>query len=347
MKHQGSGAERFAKRPDPNVKLVLAFGEDEGVVADTANLLIKAWEKLGPSNVISLDDDEVKREPNTLFDALEAVSLLGEASILRIRTSGEKLFALLKDVLAIAQDTPERIAARVIIQNGSLNTRSKMRTAFEAAPHAAALHVFTDSDDDIAGIVRKYLDERGVAIAPEALSFFVGGLPGHRSLANAEMEKLSLYAHGLGRPVIVADIRDLCETNADESAAAAVTFALAGDPQAAQAEMDRVLDAGLSPITLLRAFEREGMKMLGAHAFGPNATAAMGMKLKPPVWKSEWPAFSARLRRWPMPRLLRLLERLHDIEKLAKTQGPAAEAATRQLFTDLYTAAAQMGQKIY
>jgi len=342
MKHQGGGAERFAKRPDPECRLALVFGDDEGVVVDTANLLIKAWEKLSPSNVITLDEDEIKREPNVLFDALEAVSLLGDASILRIRTSGEKLFALLKDVLAMALATPDRIAARVVIQNGALTTKSKLRTAFEAAPNAAALHVFSDSDDDMADIVKKFLDGRGVAIAPDALSFFVGGLPGHRSLANAEMEKLSLYAHNLGRPISVADVRSLCETNADESAAAAVMLALDGRPDAAQAEMDRVIDAGLSPITLLRMFEREATRMLAAHAMGTQGGAASGMKLRPPVWKSEWPAFTARLRKWPMPRLLRLLERVHDVELTAKTQGPASDAATRQLFVGLYTAAAQM-----
>ena len=107
MKFQGSSAERFAKKPDPACPFALIFGDDEGVVADTANALIKAWEKAQPSTVLTLDEDDVKREPARLFDALEAVSLLGDGSIIRIRTKGEKLFALLKDVLELP---PERVA---------------------------------------------------------------------------------------------------------------------------------------------------------------------------------------------------------------------------------------------
>ena len=341
MKLQGNSAERFAKKPDPACAFALVFGDDEGVVADTANALIKAWEKAQPSKVLSLDEDDVKREPAQLFDALEAVSLLGDGSIIRIRTKGEKLFSLLKDVLDLP---PERVAAKLVVQNGSLNTRSKLRTAFEAAPNAAALHLFSDTAADMSDLVRQFLSGRSVEITPDALSLFVGGLPGHRSLANAEMEKLAVYAHNLGRAVSVEDIRALCETNADESARRAVLLALSGEPESAQAELDRVVDAGLSPISLVRLFEMEASRMLEAHALqGDRDGANVGMKLKPPVWRSDWPAFQARLRKWPAPRLTRLVERLYDMELMAKSPGGAglAEPAMRELFTTLYKVAAR------
>lgn len=341
MKLQGTSAERFAKKPDPACQFALIFGEDEGVVADTAARLIKAWNKALPSTVLTLDEDEIKREPAMLFDALEAVSLLGDGTIIRIRTKGEKLFALLKDALALP---PERVAAKVILQSGSLNTRSKMRTAFEAAPNAAALHLFADSDADLSELVRRFLKARAVDIDTEALSDFVGGLPGHRSLANAEMEKLAVFAHDLGRPVNREDVRALCETNADEDARRAVLLALGGQAAAAQAELDRVIDAGLSPIGLIRMFEMEASRMLEALALqGEGGAANVGMKLKPPVWKSEWPAFQARLKKWPVPRLTRLIERLHDLERDAKSPGGAglAEPAMRDLFVTLYTVASK------
>ena len=172
MKLQGTSAERFAKKPDPACSFALIFGEDEGVVADTANALIKSWEKADPSTVLTLEEDDVKREPARLFDALEAVSLLGEGTIIRIRTKGEKLFALMKEVLELPS---ERVAAKLVLQNGSLNTRSKLRTAFEAAPNAAALHLFADSASDMSDLVGRFLSERSVTIDPDALSVFVGG----------------------------------------------------------------------------------------------------------------------------------------------------------------------------
>ncbi|MEM1390696.1 MAG: DNA polymerase III subunit delta [Pseudomonadota bacterium] len=339
MKLSGNSAARFAKKPDANFPLVLIFGDDEGVVSDLANDLIGAWQNQSPANVISFDEDTVKRDPPALFDALEAQSLLGDGTILRLRTSGDKLFSILKDVLALPI---ERVAAKLIVQSGVLNTRSKTRTAFEAGLNSAALQVFSDTDADVAGLVRASLDASNVTIEDEALAFFVAGLPGHRSLANAETEKLVIYAYDLGRPVSIKDVRALCETNADEDVYTAVQFALSGASDLAQAELDRVVDAGLSAIGLLRGFEREAKQMLSARALqGARGGGNVGKQMKPPIWPNQWPAFEARLKLWPVPLLVRLLERIHDMEEMAKSPGGAglADAAVREFFTGVYRSA--------
>ena len=342
MKLQGPAALRFTDKPVETCPLVLIFGEDEGVVTDAAARLIASWQRTETMNVITLDEDEVRRDPTRFFDTLEAQSLLGDTSILRVRTKGEKLFALLKDVLAFPH---ERIAAKLIIQNGSLTTRSKMRTAFEQADIAAALHVFADTSRDIIDRVKSQLAQDGIEIEARALEHFVGGLPGNRSLANAEIEKLNLYAYDLSRPISTHDIRILCETNADESTRQAVYLALSGESLRAQAELDRVLDAGVNAISLVRAFEMEVTRMLTAHALQNQSGAnTIGMKLKPPVWKSDWPAFQNRLHKWPPNRLLRLMERLHDLEKATKSPGGSAfsEAGLKDLFVSCYSAASKV-----
>lgn len=341
MKLQGSAALAYARAPDPGQKLALVFGDDEGVVGDTAASLITAWQSYGPSSVITLDEDEVRRAPETLFDLLEARSLLGEQTILRLRSAGDKLFPLLKDVLTLAATGPDRLAAYLVLMSGPLRPRSKLRAGFETASEARALHVFADSASDMADRVRAFLLQNQVDIAADALSFFVGGLPGHRSLANAEMEKLAVFAQGLDRPVSVTDVRALCETNADESSRAAIFEALSGQIDSAQAELDRVMDAGLSPISLLRQFEMEANRLLAAHALRGTDSTNVGMKLKPPVFQADWPLFERRLRKWPVPRLVRLIERVHDLEADAKSPGGSgmADAATRTLFLALAKAA--------
>ncbi|MEM1088468.1 MAG: DNA polymerase III subunit delta, partial [Pseudomonadota bacterium] len=339
-------AARFAKKPDASVPFVLIFGDDEGVVADLGRDLIAAWQNHERADVITLDEDEVKRDPPVLFDALEAVSLLGDGTILRLRTSGEKLFSILKDVLALA---PERVAAKLIVQNGTLNTRSKIRTAFEAGANSAALQVFADSDADIAGLVRDMLSARDVAIEDDALAVFVAGLPGHRSLANAETEKLATYGYGLGRSISVEDVRALCETNADEDIYRAVQLALSGKADLAQAELDRVVDAGLSAIGLLRGLERETKQMLSARALqGARGGGNVGKQMKPPIWPNQWPAFEARLKIWPVAHLVRLLERIHDMEEMTKSPGGGglADAAAREFFASVYQRAAANAERV-
>jgi hypothetical protein len=85
------------------------------------------------------------------------------------------------------------------------------------AKRTACLQFFADEGVDIEQRAKQALKEAGVDIEPDALRLFVGDLPGHRMAANSEIEKLALYARGLGRSVSEADIRALCATEFEQT----------------------------------------------------------------------------------------------------------------------------------
>ena len=196
---QGKKAASFARKPDPKFWAVLAFGEDEGLASDNGQLLISAWAgKAKHADVTLLDDDAIRKEPALLFDALEAVSLLGDPRVVRVRTSGDKIAKLLIDAIEEGDKSEGRFSAHLLIETGSLQKKSKLRGAAEAAKLTACLQFFADEGADIEQRVKQALKESGVEIEPDALRLFVGDLPGHRLAANAEIEKLALYADGHG-----------------------------------------------------------------------------------------------------------------------------------------------------
>lgn len=345
MQLKGKSALRFANRPAPDCRLALIFGDDEGIVSDTAAALIDSWTEDTPSNVRTLDDDAIKKEPGLLFDLMAAQSLLGDSQIIRIRTRGEKLFPVLKDLLDIARETPERLAARLVVLCDALKKRSKLRTAFETSGSAAALHVYSDSAQDMRAHIQGRLANDAITIEADALSLFAASLPGQRAIANAEIEKLALFAYDLGRPVNSQDILAICQTEVEEDGALAVRLALQGDIQAAQAELDRVIENDLKPINMIRLFEREADRMIKAHDMlaRKEPRDKIGLKLFPQVWPTDWPVFAETLSKWPIARLIRLSERLYELEALCKASGGASEAAIRSAFIDFYKAAAAKG----
>ncbi|HBQ49250.1 MAG TPA: DNA polymerase III subunit delta, partial [Hyphomonas atlantica] len=136
-------------------------------------------------------------------------SLLGDPRVIRVRTSGDKIAALLIEAIQKGDSQEEYYSARLIIEAGGLQKRSKLRAAAESAQSTACLQLFADDAGDIEQRVKSVLKAEGVEIIPEALALFVGDLPGHRNLANSEIEKLALYARGLGRPLDLNDVRAL------------------------------------------------------------------------------------------------------------------------------------------
>ena len=337
---KGKQATDFARKPKPSIWAVLAFGEDEGLASDAALSLIKAWTPKGTSmDVTTLDDDSIKKNPALLFDGLEAVSLLGDPRVIRVRTNGDKIAGLLKEAIQKGDEVEGVYAARLVIEAGALQKRSKLRATAEAAQHTACLQLFADEAGDIEARVTQALTATGADIAPDALSAFVGDLPGHRKLANQEIEKLALYALDLGRAITRDDIRALSATDVDHDLSAAIRAALDGQPAAVHSALDRLAVAGTSGISILRSLQFETLRMLDAHTKIASGQPNPGMKLRPPVWQSEWGAYSLRLKKWPARRLMRVMERIYEAERQAKAGSGSADPVVRILMNEIARAA--------
>lgn len=333
----GQIASRF-NRTQTDIWCVMVFGEDDGVVSDTADQISSKWSEGGGVQV-TLDDDEIRREPQLLSDRIETGSLLGETEIIRVRTSGEKISKAVLDLVARADELGAGFANRLIILNGGLNKRSKLRSTIEQSRTAAAIHVFADTAGDLDSLVRHRLSEFEIDIEEDALADFVALLPGHRGLANQETEKLALFGRGLERPITLQDVRKLCQTDADNNVRDLAQAALDGELTRTQAEYERINETGGSAISILRIMEMEAKRLLQARGL-MGTGGDIGRKLRPPVWTSEWPKFRNRMDLWSAQSLTRLLAAIHDLELKAKTQGPAADAAMRIFLLDVVKSAA-------
>ncbi|MEM0985701.1 MAG: DNA polymerase III subunit delta [Pseudomonadota bacterium] len=332
MKYVGAKAVAFAKKPGPSIWAALAFCEDEGVANDAARKIVSAWVGDDPdAEINSVSEDDVRKDPGALFDALEARSLLGAKRVIRIRTSGDKIATLLKEVVEAGEDSRDRFEAKLIVTAGSLQKKSKLRTAFEGAKNAAALQLFPDELGDVSDLIRQTIGEAGLEIDDMAVSALALHLPGHRRMIHAELEKLALFARDFGRPISQTDIQSVCISSVDSNGDAYVAAIFDRDLPAALATLDRLTISGTSAITLIRALQRETQRLLSVAALGPGVGPDAGMKLRPPVYRSQWDTVSRRLRSWPAPVLSRILERIYDLEHQAKMAGPIADTALRYL----------------
>ena len=166
-----------------------------------------------------------------------------------------------------------------------------------------------------------------------ALAAFVAELPGDRRLALSELEKLELYAIGLGRAVTAHDISLLASAEQPRGADDAADAAILGDAAQATLSINRYLDAGGNPISALRTLHFRMLRVIDAVGSG----AGSGMRLRPPVFEKEWPAFSRAVRDWRGPALQRTIARLYDAEKSCKQAGAPSDAIIRNLIHRIAT----------
>ena len=334
MKLAGARALAFCDKPQGKSRIALIFGGDPGLVSTAADMLAERWAPgIDPFNLVKLGEDDLKRDPQALADELVARSLLGGDRLVRVRIEREPSARPVIEILGDIEKgmlTPE---AAWIVEGGDLGKTSKLRAAFEASSAAQALQLYADDEAAINDLVTRRLAAAGAVIEAPALAAFVAELPGDRRLALSELEKLELYAVGLGRAVTAHDISLLASAEQPRGADDAADAAILGDAAQATLAINRYLDAGGNPISALRTLHFRMMRVIDAVASG----AGSGMRLRPPVFEKEWPAFSRAIRDWRAPALQRTIARLYEAEKYCKQAGAPSDAIVRNLIHRIAT----------
>ncbi|HVY87987.1 MAG TPA: DNA polymerase III subunit delta [Hyphomonadaceae bacterium] len=328
MKQAGARALAFCESPPARPRIALIFGGDPGLVSTSADALARVWVPApDPINVIKLTDDDLRRDPQLLADELVARSLLGGDRLVRLHAEKDASYKLILEIIADIDKNALVPEAFWIIEAGELNKTNKLRAGIEAAESAIALQLYADDEASVSDLVTKRLAAAGAAIEPDALVSFVADLPGDRRLALSELEKLELYAVGLGRPITAGDVALLASAEQPRGADDAADAAIAGDAPSATLSVNRYLDAGGSAISALRTLHFRLLRVSDAVASG----AGTGVRLRPPIFEREWPAFSRALRDWPAPAIHRAFTRLYEAERACKQAGAPSEAILRQL----------------
>ncbi len=328
MKLAGSRALAWCEKPKDAVDAVLLFGPDSGLVSAAADMLARARiPDLDPMNLIRMTEEDLRRDDARLADELVARSLLGGARLVRLRIDREASARSALETLADLEAGRLRPEAFWIVEGGDLPKTSKMRKAFEDAGKAMALQLHADDEATVSDYASKRLAASGVAIDPDALAALVDELPGDRRLAMSELEKLELFAFELGRPVSLADVRAIAAAEQARGADEAADAAILGQVEEADRAIQRFLDAGGSAVSAMRVLHFRMMRMMDA----VSSSAGTGMRLRPPVFDKEWPAYSRAMRDWPAARLQRAFDRLYQAEKSCKQAGAPTDAIVSSL----------------
>ena len=230
MKLPAARIDGFLRRPDPEIRAVLLFGPDPGLVRERADTVARSVpdDLRDPFRVADLAAATLATDPARLADEAAQISLMGGRRLVRVREAGDAHGALFARFLA---DAPGD--ALVVVEAGDLPARGSLRRAFDDAPRAVAIGCYPDNARDLAAVIRETLAAHRITASRDAIDFLVAHLGGDRLLTRAELEKLTLYA-GDGGQVELDDARLSIADSAALSLDDAVLAAAEGDAAGAR-----------------------------------------------------------------------------------------------------------------
>jgi DNA polymerase III subunit delta len=318
----------FLQRPDPEIRAVLLYGPDEGLVRERAGILARTVcpDLKDPFRVADLNAAALAADPARLADETAQLSLTGGRRVVRVHGAGDALAKLFAGFL---ESTPGD--ALVITEAGELAARSALRRAFEAASSAAAIGCYPDTPRDLATLIRETLTAHRITASRDAAQFLVEHLGSDRQLTRSELEKLALYA-GEGGRVELEDARLSVSDTAALELDDAVMAAVEGDMPKLERVLGRVLQEGESPVSIIRALLRHLHRLhtLTARVAAGAAVDEVLRGARPPVFFKQEDNFRRQLVLWTEARLRPQLDRAAKAELYMKTTGLPAETICRE-----------------
>jgi DNA polymerase III subunit delta len=293
-----------------DIRLFFIFGQDESAVADIAAQMA---EQLGSAERVDIDSDRIRSDPALLADEASSLSLFGDKRYVRLNFRREEGLAAVENLLALDSD-----ANPVIATAGNLTKASKLRKLVEGHPRAMAHICYLPEEGDAAAAVMAYAATVGLKL-DRSLAARISRYTGQdRKLAQAEVEKLSLYYDASPqRPatVEVAAFEALSAETGEENVSGLVNQVMGGDLRGTGRELVAARDMGVDAIRIVRALQRR-VTLLGSMRAKVDNGASPGAVVKATrsiFWK-ESDDFVKQLARWPSARLAGLNGHLIDVE---------------------------------
>jgi DNA polymerase III subunit delta len=327
--------DAFLKKPDPKIRGVVVYGNDDGLIAERAAQLARTVcdDLKDPFRVVDIAGDALKADPARLADEFGAMSLMGGRRVIRVRPAGEESAAALENLVAATAGD-----ALIVLEGGNLTPRSSLRALAETEPCLAALACYADTEQDLERLVEGAARAAGFTVEEDALGWIVERLGGDRGQSRSEIDKLLLFkADDVAKTISLADAAAVLGDTSAMEIDDVVGATFDGDLATLDRALDRVFAEGGNAVQLVRALQRHAdqLHLVSGHAKGGNTEAAMfkarGLPRGGPVRRR----FEGHLRRWPLPRLGHALTRILEAELECKSTGLPDQAIARRLCLSL------------
>jgi len=302
----------FLRNPGP-CRLVLLYGEDEGLIRERAQALtlLVAGSLNDPFRVVELGREGWPQ----LGAEMSALSMIGGRRVVRVREVSD---AALEHVRAALRGPGGALA---VLEAAGLG-KGKLRTFVEAAPDAACIACYAEEGRAAAELIRGMFQTEGVRADADACTWLAESCGGDRSVLRGEVEKLVLLA-GPGGHVDLETARTCAGDAAGASGDEALIAATSGDVIGADAAVDRAVAEGLAGVGLVRValIHLQKLHQARLRMEGGLSAAEAVRTLRPPVFYRALPGMTASVGLWPADLLLRALEEARSVELACKTTG--------------------------
>ena len=242
----------FLKSRDPQYRIFLLFGPDEGLVRELSRALcLSIVESLDdPFRFSDLDAGDLSGDPARLMDEATAISMMGGERAVRLRGANNNAKGYIEPLLAL--DLRDSV---IVIEAGDIRKDSALVKMISKAPNGAVTPCFHDKAQDILGLINDVLGTAGINPPRDVVEYLRENLGNDRAISRQELDKLVLYMQGRTDPMTLKDARANIGDSSAQSIFDVIDATLLGNLNGLEKHLNKAFSAGESPIGFLRMIQ--------------------------------------------------------------------------------------------
>lgn len=312
MKIGAQQAAAFLHNPAA-CRLVLLYGDDEGLIQERAQMLTR---RIAGTLDSVFQVTELTREGwGRIPSEMAALSMIGGRRVVRVR---EVTDAILGHVVEAIKSRGE---ALLVLEAPGLG-RGRLRTYVEAAASTAALACYPEEGAALIGSLTQMFAEAGTKVESDALAWLGRSVGSDRAVLRSEVNKLVLLA-GKGNKITLEMAHQSGPGVAVSAGEDGLMAASVGDVQTADRRVEAGIADGLGGVALVRMALSHLQKMHQARlrmVSGISASEAV-QAMRPPIFYRAVSTMVIALTIWPADALLRAIEEARQVELACKRTG--------------------------
>ena len=323
--------ESFLKQRLSNFSALLIHGEDEAVVSSmSAQAVTRLTKGSGTSLLVeNLDASACKKAPGLFSDALNALSLLSDKTLLVVEGVDDSCLPFLSPLFE--QRPGENF---VLLKAQALKRDSTLRVAFESGRYSATVAVFPDDERAAALRARNLLEANDLVWGDGAEESFFDLVGFERSIVLQELGKLVLYCLA-SKEVTLDDVVSVCGDLSEDSLDDVIDAVLGGDVAGVDAGLGGAVGKEAKSILPLLSMHLSRLTSLGsAVAEGQTIDNAV-RSARPPVFFKRRITIVNQLNRLSLPDLVKLQSAVQALVLKSRQLGDLADAATSRALLSL------------
>ena len=284
----------------------LLYGKNEGLKTECINEILKR----NDGKVFNYDENQIKDQTESFYENLLSGSLFESTKNILINRASDKIYNIVLDLI-------ERniTNAKIIINAGVLETRSKLRSLFEKNKDLICIPTYPDNSNTLAKLAANIFREENIAISQQNINLIVEKCNGDRKNLKTEIEKIKIFGKDKKR-VSTGEILKLINLSENYELSELVNNSLAKNKNKIISILNENNYNAEDCIIILRTFlskakriHKLAIELEKNHDINKTINSA-----KPAIFWKDKEIVKVQLKKWKSKRIKVLINKINNIE---------------------------------